>query len=74
MKIFLILFCTFTVLAGITVFAYNSDKGPAQQKDGIAELQQPPNDSMIKRGEELVLKTNYSDQDLQAVYVYLKSR
>lgn len=73
MKTFLILFCSFTLVAGIAAFAYNSDKGPAKQKDGISELVQQ-SDSVFNRGKELVRKTNFSDQDLQAVAAYLNKK
>lgn len=73
MKTFLIIFCSFTLIAGITALAYNSDKGAAKQKDGISELPQP-NDSVLNRGKELVSKMNYSDQDLQAVAAYLNKK
>ena len=74
MKTFVIVFGSFTLMAIATVFAYNSDKGPAKQKEGISELPQPATDSIIKRGKELVSKMNYDDKDLQAISVYLKSR
>ncbi|HWI94066.1 MAG TPA: hypothetical protein VNT20_22485 [Flavisolibacter sp.] len=73
MKMFLILFCSFTLVAGIAAFAYNSDKGPAKQKDGISELPEPT-DSVLNRGKELVSKMNYSDQDLRAVAAYLNKK
>ena len=73
MKTFLIIFCSFALIAGITFFAYNSGKGPARQKDGISELPQA-NDSVLNRGKELVIKMNYSDQDLQAVAAYLNKK
>ena len=74
MKTFLILFCSFTVMAVITVFAYNSDKGPSKQNDGITELPQPSNDSLSKRGKYLVSRTNYSEQDLKAIAAYLNNK
>ena len=74
MKTFLIVFCSFTLIATTTVFAYNSDKGPAKQKDGITELPSPAIDSVLKRGKELVSKLKYSDEDLQAISVYLNNR
>jgi hypothetical protein len=74
MKKFLIVFCSVILIAVVTVFAYNSGKGPAKQKDGITELPQPGNDSLIARGKYLVEKMNYSDRDLEAVAVYLNSK
>jgi len=74
MKKFLIVFCSVTLIAVLTMFAYNSDKGPAQQKDGITELPQPKNDSVVKRGKYLLDKMNYSQQDLEAIIIYLKSK
>jgi len=74
MKKFLIVFCSVTLLAVVTVFAYNSDKGPAKQKDGITELRQPANDSVLKRGKDLVDKLNYSQEDLKAIAVYLNNK
>ena len=73
MKTFLIIFCSFTLTAGITALAYNSGKGPAKQKDGISELLQQ-SDSVFNRGKELVRKMNFSDQDLQAVAAYLNKK
>lgn len=61
-------------MATATVFAYNNDKGPAKQKEGISELPQPATDSIIKRGKELVSKMNYDDKDLQAISIYLNNR
>ena len=58
----------------LTLFVYNSDKGPARQKEGIMELPQPQNDSMVNRGKNLVNRMNYSEQDLQAIAAYLNSR
>ena len=74
MKAFLIIFCPFLLIATITVFAYNSDKGPAKQTDGITELPQSKNDSLFTRGKYLVDKSNYNQHDLQAVTVYLNNR
>ena len=74
MKKFLIVFCSLTLITVLTVFAYNSDKGPARQKDGITELPQPKNDSLFLRGKYLIGKTNYTDQDLQAIELYLNNR
>ena len=74
MKTFLIIFLSFTVLATITAFAYNSGKGPAKQRDGITELPKPALDSVIKRGKDLVSKLNYSTADLNAITTYLNNR
>ena len=74
MKAYLIIFCSFMLIATITVFAYNSDKGPAKQTDGITELPQPKNDSLFIRGKDLVDKSNYNREDLEAVSVYLNNR
>jgi hypothetical protein len=74
MKTFLIVFCTFTLIAALTIFAYNSDKGPAKQKDGITELPNPSSDSLSKRGKFLVSQANYSEQDLKAIAVYLNNK
>ena len=74
MKKSLLIFCSVTLIATLTVFAYNSDKGPARQNDGIAELPQPVNDSVVKRGKYLIDRLNYSEQDLKAIAAYLKKR
>lgn len=74
MKKFLLVFCAVTLVIVLTVFAYNSDKGPAKLKDGITELPQPQNDSLLQRGKYLVSQQNYSDQDLQAIAAYLNNR
>lgn len=74
MKKFLIIFCTLTLITTLTVFAYNSDEGPAKQKDGITELPQPVSDSLILRGKFLVDKMNYSKEDLEAIAAYINNR
>lgn len=74
MKTFLIVFCSFALVAMITIFAYNSDKGPGKLKEGITELPQPLNDSLIYRGKYLVDRMNYNDQDLKAIELYLDSK
>ena len=74
MKKFLIIFCSVTLIATVTVFAYNSDKGPAKQTDGITELPQPTDDSILNRGKYLVDHSNYSEQDLQAIAAYLDNK
>ena len=74
MKKSLIIFCTLTLITTLTVFAYNSEEGPAKQKDGITELPQPANDSLMLRGKYLVNKLNYSKEDLEAIAVYINNR
>ena len=73
MKKFLILFCSITLVATLTVFAYNSDKGPAKQSDGITELPRPVNDSVLQRGKYLVDRLNYDEKDLNAIAAYLRN-
>jgi hypothetical protein len=74
MKKFLLIFCSVTLVIVLAIFAYNSDKGPAKQKDGISELPQPKNDSLLQRGKYLINKQKYNDQDLQAIAAYLSNR
>ena len=74
MKKFLIVFCSVTLVATVTVFAYNSDKGPAKQKDGIAELPRPASDSVLKRGKYLLDHSGFNEQDLKAISTYLNHR
>jgi hypothetical protein len=74
MKKSLIIFCTLTLITTLTVFAYNSEEGPVRQKDGITELPQPVNDSLVLRGKYLVDKMNYSKEDLKAIAVYINNR
>jgi hypothetical protein len=64
-------FCSFTLVTVLTVFACNSDKGPAQLKEGISELSQPKNDSLLARGKYLLSQQHYSDQDIEAIALYL---
>lgn len=73
MKKFLVIFCSLTVMATVTLFSYNKDKGPARQKDGITELPQSTQDSVLKRGKQLVNQLHYSDGDLQAIAAYLNN-
>ena len=61
MKIFLIIFCSFTLIAGIAALAYNSGKGPAKQKDGISELLQQ-SDSVLSKAEEANLNIHLRKQ------------
>jgi hypothetical protein len=74
MKKFLLVFCPVTLITVLTIFAYNNNKGPSRLKDGITELPQPKNDSLLQRGKYLISKMNYSDQDLEAIAVYLNNR
>jgi hypothetical protein len=74
MKKFLIVFCSVTLVTTVTVFAYNSDKGPAKQNDGITELPQPVTDSVLKRGKYLVEQSGFNEKDLTAISTYLKNR
>jgi hypothetical protein len=74
MKKFLLVFCSLTLVTVLTVFAYNSDKGAAQLKEGIAELPQPKNDSLLARGKYLLSRQHYSDQDIEAIAHYLNTR
>lgn len=74
MKKFLIIFCSIILITTITVFAYNSDKGPAKQSDGITELPQPVQDSVLKHGKYLIEKSNYSKEDIKAIAAYLNNK
>ncbi|MBO9683925.1 MAG: hypothetical protein J7502_14880 [Flavisolibacter sp.] len=74
MKKLLLIFCPATLITVLALFAYNSNKGPSRVKEGITELPQPKNDSLLQRGKYLVSKMNYSDQDLEAITVYLNNR
>ena len=74
MKKFLLVFCSLTLVTVLTVFAFNSDKGAAKLKEGVTELPQPQQDSLIARGRYLTNQQHYSDQDLQAIAVYLNNR
>jgi hypothetical protein len=73
MKKFLVVFCSVTFVAILTIFTYNRDKGPARQSDGIAELPQPGQDSVLKRGKQLVDQMHYSEQDLKAIAAFLNN-
>ena len=72
MKKFWIVFSSSALIITASAFAYNSKKGDAKQKEGIAEWPQVQNDSLIQRGKHLVDQMHYSDQDLQAVAEYLR--
>jgi len=74
MKKFLVIFCSVTLVATVSVFAYNRDKGPAKQKDGITELSRRVNDSVFTRGRYLLNQSGYNEQDLEAISVYLNNR
>ena len=74
MKKFLVIFCSVTLVATLSVFAYNSGKGPAKQNDGITELTQPVNDSIFKRGKYLLHQSGFNEQDVEAISVYLNHR
>jgi hypothetical protein len=74
MKKFLLVCLPVLLIAILTAFAYNSDKGPAKQTDGITELPQQKNDSLLLRGKHLINSMHYSDQDLQAIALYLRNR
>jgi hypothetical protein len=72
MKKSLVIFCSLTLIITVTVTAYNSDKGPSKLTEGITELPLK-NDSLVQRGKELLKKSNYSEQDLQAIAAYLNN-
>ncbi|HTM91182.1 MAG TPA: hypothetical protein VL095_02100 [Flavisolibacter sp.] len=74
MKKFLLVFCPVTLITVLTLFAYNSNKGPSGGKEGITELPQAKNDSLLQRGKYLIGKMNCSDQDLEAIAVHLNNR
>ena len=74
MKKFLLPFCSLILVTVLTVFAYNSNKGPAQLKEGITELPVAKNDSLLQRGKYLLSNQSYTDQDLQAIALYLNNR
>ena len=74
MKKFLFVFCSLALVTVLTVFASNSDKGPAQLREGITELPQPKNDSLLARGKYLLSQQHYSDQDIEAIALYLNNR
>jgi hypothetical protein len=74
MKTFLLVFCSFSLMATLTVFAYNSEKGPAKQMDGITELPRQQNDSLLNRGKHLIHQSKYSAEDLRAISAYLNNR
>ena len=74
MKNFLIALGSLALVTAIAIFAYNSDEGPPKQNDGIVELPQPANDSLLKQGKYLVSRANYTDQELNAIAAYLNNR
>jgi hypothetical protein len=74
MKTILLIFCSVALIAVVAAFAFNSDKGPAAQRDGISEMKTPLVDSLVLRGKTLIAPMHYTDQDLQAIAAYLNSR
>ncbi len=74
MKNSLVIFCAVILVATLTLFAYNSDKGPAKQTDGITELRQPSPDSVLQRGKYLVEQMKYNEQDISAIAAYLYNK
>jgi hypothetical protein len=74
MKNSLVIFCAVVLVAIVTLFAFNSDKGPAKQTDGITELGHPVPDSVLKRGKYLVEQMKYNEKDLSAIAAYLYNK
>jgi len=74
MKKSLLVICCVVLISTLTVFAYNRDKGPALQSDGITELPQAAKDSVWKQGKRLVDQMHYSEDDLKAIAAYLNHR
>jgi hypothetical protein len=74
MKNSLIIFCSVALIVTLAVFAFNTDKGPVQQSDGINELQLPAADTLVLRGRALIAPMHYTDQDLKAIAAYLNTR
>jgi hypothetical protein len=74
MKIIFIVFSSLTLITTIAIVAYNCEQGPAKQNEGIVELPQPANDSLVKQGKYLVSRANYTDQELNAIAAYLNIR
>ena len=74
MKKSLLLFCSLAIVMTTGVFAYNSDKGPVHEKDGISELLPANTDSLVRRGKELLKPLHCSDQDLEAIAAYVSNR
>ena len=74
MKKSLIIFCSLILVSTVTVFAFNRDKGPARQTDGIAELPTSVSDSLFRRGKDLLEQSKFNQQDLKAISVYLNNR
>jgi hypothetical protein len=74
MKTKLIVYCSVGLIGILSLFVYNSDKGPAQQSDGISELQTPASDSLRTRGKALIDSMHYTQSDLKAIAAWLNSR
>jgi hypothetical protein len=74
MKKLLIAFCALILISTVTVFAYNSDKGPVKHRDGITELPSPGDEELVKRGKDLVSRGKYNENDLKAIAAYLNSK
>jgi len=74
MKKSLLVFCSFALVISIAVFAYNSDKGPARETDGISVLAKRVPDSLLRRGRDLLSPMHYSEQDLKAIAAYVNNR
>jgi hypothetical protein len=58
----------------LTFFVYNKDKRPVKEGDGITELPQNIEDSLVQRGKNLIDSLNYNERDLKAIAAYLSSR
>ncbi len=74
MKKSILVFCSLAPVTTISLFAYNNDKGPAHEKDGISELSRANTDSLVRRGKELLKPLHCSDQDLEAIAAYVSNR
>jgi len=74
MKHSLVIFCAIILVTTVTLFAYNSDKGPAKQSDGITEMRRPAPDSVLQRGKYLVEQMKYNEQDISAIAAYLYNK
>ncbi|MGZ3851841.1 MAG: hypothetical protein ACXVBJ_08840 [Flavisolibacter sp.] len=74
MKNSLLVLCSVAFVTTVTVFAYNSDKGPTKETEGISELPAPATDSLVERGKKLITPMHYSQEDLKAIAAYLNKR
>ena len=74
MKKSLLVLCTVAAVSTVTAFAYNSDKGPARERDGISELPSRASDSLLKRGRDLLAPLHYNERDLKAIAAYVNNR